>query len=192
MVLISVSLTSGLELTASTGGNDGSSSTRVIYGATVDDYANEHIGLSPEDGTLSNAFSGTGSLPFGSISKSDSSGNKATASRSVDGKPGYTTWSYDWGTSSSNGVSAWLSMNAKNAYNINGAATGSNMEGDSVETQASVSSIGPTASLSNYKTSATATLAKAAASQSATSASGDYTVFKSWRITKNWMKYLRI
>ena len=179
IVLISVSLTSGLELTASTGGNDGSSSTHVIYGATVDDYANEHIGLSPEDGTLSNAFSGTGSLPSGSISKTDSNGNKATVSRSVDGKPGYTTWTYDWGTSSCNGVSAWLSMNVKNAYNINGAAAGSNTEGDSAETQASVSSLEPIASLSNYKTSATATLTKATASQSAASASGDYTMFKS-------------
>ena len=33
------SLTSGLELSASTGGNDGSSSTHVVYGATVDNYA---------------------------------------------------------------------------------------------------------------------------------------------------------
>ena len=39
IVLISMSLTSGLELSASTGGNDGSSSTHVVYGATVDNYA---------------------------------------------------------------------------------------------------------------------------------------------------------
>lgn len=63
LFLISVALTSVLELSASTGGNDGSSSTNVVYGATVDDYANEHIGLNPEESTLSNAFSGSGSLP---------------------------------------------------------------------------------------------------------------------------------
>ena len=38
IILITASLTSGLELSASTGGNGGSSSTNVRYGATIDDY----------------------------------------------------------------------------------------------------------------------------------------------------------
>ena len=67
--LISVSLTSGLELSASTVGNDGNSATHVVYGSTIDDYANEHIGLNPGDATLSNSFSGSGSLPSSSIAK---------------------------------------------------------------------------------------------------------------------------
>lgn len=175
IVLSIVSLTPGLELSASTGGNGGSSSTNVRYGATVDDYANEHIQLNPEDGTLSNAFSGMGSLPLGSLTAQDS-GNRATVSRSVVGKPGYTTWSYDWGTSNSNGAYAWIeNMNVQNAYSITGAATASNLEGDSAVTQMSISSPRPTvftASLSNYYASATATPTQATASQGADSASG--------------------
>ncbi len=144
--LISVSLTSGLELSASTGGNDGSSSTHVVYGSTVDDYANEHIGLSPADGTLSNTFSGSGSLPYGSISKSDVKGNSATAYRSVSGKSGVTSWNYDWNTyvpyssTAGNGVGTWLKFNVANAYSLSGGSYGSNLEGDYANTFVSGSS----------------------------------------------------
>jgi len=111
IILITASLTSALELSASTGGNDGgSSSTNVHYGATIDDYNHEHIKINPGDGTLSNDWSGLGSLPYGIIDTTDSNGNYAKVSRSVVGKPGYTKWEYDWGTSKSNGASAWLSM----------------------------------------------------------------------------------
>jgi hypothetical protein len=140
IVLISISLTSGLELSASTGGSGGSSSTNVVYGATVDDYANEHIGLSPGDGTLTNAFSGSGSLPYGSISKSDTKGNSVTAYRSINGKPSYTAWRYDWGTNSptsstaGSGVGAWLRLDVANAYSLSGGSYGSNSEGDYAKT----------------------------------------------------------
>ena len=43
--LILASLASGLELSTSIGGNDGTSSMNVHYGATVDDYKYEHIHL---------------------------------------------------------------------------------------------------------------------------------------------------
>jgi len=138
--LICVSLTSGLELTASTGGTEGSSSTHVVYGAIVDDYANEHIGLDPEEGTLSNAFSGSGSLPLSQISKSDSKGNYVTAWRYVSGKSGVTSWNYDWSTyepissTAGSGVGAKLRMNVANAYSLWGGISGSNWEGDSANT----------------------------------------------------------
>ena len=155
IVLISVSLTSGLELTASTGGNGGSSSTNVVYGATIDDYANEHIGLNPGEGTLSNAFSGSGSLPFGSIGITDAKKDSATVYRSVSGKPGVTSWNYDWKTYTQyGGVGAQLSFNTANAYSFSGGSYGSNLEGDFASTAASGSSpSGVTgASVSNMNT----------------------------------------
>src|SRR5271157_5653518 len=125
IILITASPTSGLELSASTGGNGGSSSTNVRYGATIEDYANEHIHLNPGDGTLSNTFSGSGSLPYTSISTSDTKGNYAQVFRSVSGESVTTKWNYDWSTykptsSAGNGVGAWLSLTASNAYSILG------------------------------------------------------------------------
>jgi len=74
-------------------------------------------------------------------------------------------------------------MNVQNAYNINGGATASNKEGDSAVTQVSISSPDPTASLSNYYTSAQATKTQATASQSATSVSGNQIYFYTGAIT---------
>jgi len=175
---ISVALTSGLELSASTGGNDGSSSTNVVYGATVDDYANEHIGLNPGDGTLSNAFSGSGSLPSSSISKSDTKGNYAYVSRSVSGKSGTTTWNYDWTTytptssTAGSGVGAWLTLTVSNAYSIYGRGYASNKEGDIADASTTVGSSSPytTSSLSNYYVNPTAFTNEARVYQSASSA----------------------
>jgi len=159
--LISVSLTSGLDLIASTGGNDGSSSTQVTYGATIDDYANEHIALNPTDGDISNTFYGSGSLPYGSISKTAQSGGaKVTEYRSVTGIPGVTTWNYDWKTWSPSSTSAgtWLKFNVANAQYFTGGSYGSNLEGDYASTVASGSS--PTgvgkSSVSNLYTETTA------------------------------------
>lgn len=161
IVLIIVSLTSGLELSASTGGNEGSSSTHVVYGATVDDYANEHIGLNPTDADISNTFYGSGSLPYGSISKTAKSGGaKATEYRSVTGIPGVTTWNYDWNTWSPSSTSAgtWLKFNVANAQYFTGGSYGSNLEGDYASTVASGGS--PTrvgkSSVSNLYTETTA------------------------------------
>jgi hypothetical protein len=184
IVLISVSLTSGLELTASTGGNDGSSSTHVVYGATVDDYANEHIGLNPGEATLSNSFSGTGNLPSSSIGISDTKGNYAYVSRSVSGKPVTTKWNYDWNTyypyssTAGSGVGAWLSLSSSNAYSIYGSGYASNREGDSASASTTVGSSGTTSSLSNYYVNPYAFSNEADANQNAISASGNQIVYK--------------
>ncbi|MCX6674515.1 MAG: hypothetical protein NTY37_12140 [Methanothrix sp.] len=175
--MISVALTSGLELSASTGGNDGSSSTNVVYGATVDDYANEHIGLNPGEATLSNAFSGSGSLPLSAISKSDTKGNYVSVSRSVSGKSGTTTWNYDWSTytpyssTAGYGVGANLWLTANNAYSIYGGGSASNKEGDiSIAVTTVGSSSTASSSLSNYYVNPTAFTNEARVYQSATSA----------------------
>ena len=173
--LISISLTSGLELSASTGGNDGSSSTHVVYGSTVDDYANEHIGLNPGDGTLSNSFSGTGNLPSSFIGITDTKGNYASVSRSVSGKPVTTKWNYDWNTyypsssTAGSGVGAWLSLTASNAYSISGGSSSSNREGDNAQANININSNSLTDSwLGNYYTYATAFTNAANAHQTAT------------------------
>ena len=190
IVLISISLTSGLELTASTGSNGDSTSTGVTYGATVEDYAHEHIKLNPEQGTLSNAFTGTGDLPYSYVTITDS-GNTASTWRGVTGIPGYTSWSYDWGTSKpyvsglGTGVSAWLTMNVQNAYGIgvgsaavNG-ATGNDV-GDCTVAMTGIFSSAPTTSLSNYWTSASAYTSAVNAIQGASSSSGENAWFLGW------------
>jgi hypothetical protein len=176
--LISVSLTSGLKLSASTGGNHGSSSTHVFYGSTIDDYANEHIGLNPGDGTLFNSFSGSGSLPSSSISKRDAKGNYVYVSRSVSGKSRTTTWNYDWSTytptssTAGSGVGATLTLTANNAYSISGRGYASNKEGDIASAYTNVGSSSPytTSSISNYYVNPTAFTDEARAYQSADSA----------------------
>ncbi|HWQ20400.1 MAG TPA: hypothetical protein VN455_11525, partial [Methanotrichaceae archaeon] len=153
--LISVSLTSGLKLTASTGDNGESSSTAVVYGATVEDYASEHIALSHKDRTLSNVFTGTGSLPSGSVSKSDIKGDEASVTRSITGEP-ETTWTYDWGTKtlpSSAGVEAWLTLDVSNARAIYGSGSASNGQGNTVRASIDIGSktADATSVLSGYK-----------------------------------------
>jgi hypothetical protein len=183
IILITASLTSGLELSASTGGNGGSSSTNVRYGATIDDYNHEHIQLNPADGTLSNAFSGSGSLPYNYISTSDTEGDYAQVYRSVSGKSGTTKWNYDWSTykptsSAGSGVGAWLSLTASNAYSISGGSSSSNKEGDNaqVSTYVGLSDPQTTSSLSNYYTQAEAYTNQASAYQSANFATSTYPI----------------
>jgi len=183
IILITASPTSGLELSASTGGNGGSSSTNVRYGATIEDYANEHIHLNPGDGTLSNTFSGSGSLPYTSISTSDTKGNYAQVFRSVSGESVTTKWNYDWSTykptsSAGNGVGAWLSLTASNAYSILGGSYSYNNEGDNAQAYTSVGLSDPqtTSSLSNYYTQAEAYTNQASASQSANYATSTYPI----------------
>lgn len=162
--VISTSASFGLELSATAGNGHGSSSTDVVYGATVSDYANQNIKLNPNEGTLSNAYSGSGSLPSSSISRKDSKGNYVYVSRSVSGKPGTTTWSYDWNTyapyssTAGYGVGAKLWLSAHNAYSISGAGYAKNAEGDTAEASISVGSSYPstTSSLSNYYVNPTA------------------------------------
>ena len=176
--LIIASLASGLQLSTSIGGNDGSSSMNVRYGATIDDYNYEHIQLNPTDNTLSNAFSGSGSLPSGSISISDTKGNYAQAYRSISGKSGTTKWNYDWNTykptsSAGSGVGAWVSLTASNAYSISGGSYASNGEGDNAQANTNINSNSLlTSTLSNYYTSASAFTNAATAYQTADSAVG--------------------
>ena len=197
--LISVSLTSGLQLTASTGGNDGSSSTTVVYGATVNDYADEQIGLNPGAATLAKSGSGTGTLPFNSLSLTDAHGNSVSVSRSVYGTPVATTWNYEWWTyypysaTAGYGVGAWMTLTASNAYQIYGRGSSSNTEGDVADAYMMVGSSSPytTSSLIGYSINPTAFTNEARVYQSAISATstgpitaygssnndaGDYTV----------------
>lgn len=134
---LSVSMAFGLELTASTGSNGDISSTTVGYGSTKEDCASEHIGINPDGGTLSNSFSGTGSLPYSTLRIRDSKGNYVFVSRSISGKSGTTTWTYDWNTyyptsatTGESGVGAWLSLTAANANLVSADGYASNREGD--------------------------------------------------------------
>lgn len=121
---ISISLAAGLDLSVSTGGNNGRSSAAIAYGATVGDYSNQHVSLNPYGCSLSNLYSGSGNLPLDSLSITDSKGNYVCVSRSIEGEPGITEWSYEWMTSPiysssfGSGVEARLKLTAKNAYSI--------------------------------------------------------------------------
>jgi hypothetical protein len=176
---ISVSLVSGLQLSASTGSDKGTSSTEVTYGATLDDYAEQHIGLNPGEATLANAYYGSGSLPGASISKTDSKGNYVYAYRSVSGASGVTSWNYDWNTytpyssTAGYGVGAQLWLTAGKAYSITGRGKSSNAEGDSAEASMTVGSSSPslTSYLSNYYVNPTAFTNEVGVYQSASSAS---------------------
>jgi hypothetical protein len=177
--LIGASIASGLQLSASTGGNGGSSSTKVSYEATLDDYAQQHVVLNPGDGTLSNAYSGSGSLGGASLSMYDSKGNYAYVYRSVSGAPGVTTWSYDWNTykpyssTTGYGAGAQLWLTASKAYSIRGNGYSSNAEGDSADASMTVgsSSSGTTSYLSNYYVNSYAYTNQVGVYQSASSAS---------------------
>jgi hypothetical protein len=122
--LIGISATSGLQLTVSTGNNDDSSAIGMVYGAKIIDRIDQKIGVNANEGVLSNHVSGTGSLPYSSISSSDTMGNKAGVYRSIYGKAGVTSWDYEWNTytplssSAGNGKGAQLWLNAYKAYTI--------------------------------------------------------------------------
>jgi hypothetical protein len=161
IALIYASVASGLDVTASTGNNGDSSATGVRFGATVKDYASEHIKLNHEESSISNTFYGTGSLPYGYISKSDSAGNYASAYRSISGVSGVTSWNYDWNTyrmysyTNGYGVGAWLRFNVNRAYSFSGGSKSRNNEGDYASSYTSASSSGSTtAYLSNMYTEA--------------------------------------
>jgi hypothetical protein len=176
---LSVSMVLGLELTASTGSNGDISTTTVGYSSTEDDNANEHIGLNPEKGTLSNSFSGTGTLPYSTLRIRDSKGNFAFVSRSIYGKPKTTTWTYDWSTynptsatTGESGVGVWMSLTSANANSISGSGYASNREGDAAQAgiQLGSSSRSITSSLSDYNVRSVAFSDGVSVSQSAASA----------------------
>lgn len=158
IALICASLASGLEITASTGNNGKISLTGVQFGANVNDYASGQVQLNPESSDLSDSFSGTGSLPYSYISRSDSKGNYVVAYRSVSGVSGVTTWNYDWNTytpyssTAGYGVGAWLRFNVNRAYSFKGGSKGQNKEGDYASSFAQGSSYSTTSYLSNMYT----------------------------------------
>jgi hypothetical protein len=148
IALIYVSIAFGLEIAASTGNVGNCASTGIKLESTIKDYASEHIKLNPEGPEISNAFSGTGSLPLGYISKSDSKGNSVIAYRSVSGKSGVTSWNYDWNTytpyssSAGYGVGVWLRFNVNRAYSFAGGSNAKNKESDFASSVAQGSSSG--------------------------------------------------
>jgi hypothetical protein len=152
-----------LDLSASIGNSDSGSSLQVAYGAETVDSIYQEIEMDANKGTISNQFSGSGSLPYSSLGKSDARGNFVRVYRSISGKPGVTKWSYEWKTfslvssSAGYGVGAQLWLNANNAYAIScGSSSSSNRAGNAVADTKIVSSLGPTSSITNYYASSTA------------------------------------
>ena len=76
-----------LELSASTGSCEGSSSLQIGYGAETIDAIDQKIDLDAGQRTISNNLCGTGSLPYSSMSKADARGNYVKVYRSISGKP---------------------------------------------------------------------------------------------------------
>jgi len=183
-LLISVSLTSGLQLTALTGSNGGSSSTSVVYGATVTDYADQQIGLNPTTLAATSSISGSGTLPFSSLTINDANGNFASVSRSVYGISGVTTWNYEWQTyfpysaTVGYGVGAWLKLTASKATQIYGKGYASNREGDVAQAYMTVGTTSGSAvsSINSYSINPTAFTNEARVYQDAVSASSTYPI----------------
>lgn len=183
-LIISVSLTSGMQLSASTGSNSGSSSTTIAYGATVADFAEQNIKLNPDALTLSNSYSGTGNLPGSTLSIKDNNGNYAAVFRRVIGKAGVTSWNYDWWTykpysaTAGYGVGAWLTMTVTNAYTIVGKGESSNYEGDVAHACMQLGSTSSaTTSLTGYSANPTAFADAVRVYQNAISASSPASIY---------------
>jgi hypothetical protein len=183
IAIISVSVVSGLSITASIGANGDSSSAFTQHGATINDHVKEQIQLKPDDNTLSDIIYGTGTLPYKAIAIKDSKGNYAQVYRSVTGI-GTTTYNYDWNTqkvssASGSGVSASLTLNAKNANIITGGSSSYNREGDKASADIEIKSDSSESILDNYHTVATAFSNSANAYQSLGFAAGDLVDVKS-------------
>jgi hypothetical protein len=170
IVLLTASLTSGLELSASTGANDGSSNLGMVYGAQTIDTIDQDIKLNADEGTISNHIYGTGSLPYNFLSIRDTNNNYAYVDRSISGKPSVTSYNYEWSTyKTSSGVGAQLWLSASNAYKIYGGGYASNAKGDTARASITVGDSYPytTSTLSNYYANPYAFTGGATAYQSA-------------------------
>jgi len=181
--LFFLSIASGLEFSATTSSADTVSTTSVGYEATKADVADQHVQLNTGDGTLSNTYIGTGSLGFGRSSISNSAyGTYANVERQVNGIPGITFWSYDWGTSApgTGQVAAWVNLDVQNAKYIYGQSYASNRYGYTRNRVDVDSGTALLSSISNYKASAVATPSRATSSQSATSATGKDILFRTY------------
>lgn len=158
-------LGSAFELQVSDGNGVSESSTDVKYGATAEDSVDHHVKINPAEAEIANSYFGTGSLPYATITKANTAkGLSSTAYRSINGKPKYSTWRYDWGTSTPSsstagtGVGTWLNLDVHNAYSFSGGSYGSNAQGDYASTTAVGSSPSGVAgaSLSGMSTSTNA------------------------------------
>jgi len=186
--VISVSLTSGLELSVSTGGSGRSSSMNMKYGAETIDTVDQEIKANPGQETLENHIYGTGTLWGSSNSIWDWNGNYASVYRQVIGIPSVTSYNYDWSTyypyssSAGYGVGASLWLNANNAVLINANAYASNREGDVAKAYTDSLSYTSSASIYNYYANAQAFTDLAKTSQNANAASSyqGSTKFGAW------------
>lgn len=174
--LVLLSVATGLEFGATTSASDGTvSTTSVGYATTKDDSADQHVQLNTGDGTLSNAYVGTGSLAWGISSISNSAyGTYADVERQITGTAGQTFWCYDWGTSrpGTGQVAAWVNLDAQNAKYIYGQSYAKNNYGYTQNIAKVDSGSELASSISNYKATATATPTSSTSSQSANLASG--------------------
>ncbi|MDD4093878.1 MAG: hypothetical protein PHF94_04615 [Methanothrix sp.] len=169
-----------LELSASTGSCEGSSSLQIGYGAETIDAIDQKIDLDAGQRTISNNLCGTGSLPYSSMSKADARGNYVKVYRSISGKPGVTKWEYEWKTfalySSSDGygVGAQLWLDANNAYTISCGSSSSRKVGGGTASETTItSSPDPLSSIVNYYVASTAFANEAKTYQSASAAKGE-------------------
>lgn len=169
------SIASGqLDFKANTGDTGPVSTTSVGYAATNGDSVNQHVELNTNDGTLSNAYVGSGNLAFGRSSISNSGyGTYADVERRIDGITGSTFWAYDWGTSipGTGQVAAWVSLDAHNANYIYGQSYAKNNYGIT-QNRVDITSSTPWSCISNYRATALATPSNAQSTQRADSASG--------------------
>lgn len=183
ILIISASMSVGMLFSASGGNAAKNSATTVGYAATKEDYASQHLLVQPIEGTISNAFSGSGSLPYASLSVTDGS-KGASVYRVIDGKPGTTKWTYNWNTyfpTSSvygQGVGIWLSLSASKAYGIYAGGSASNSEGDYASANTYIgpmytgtTSVPYDSSISGYYVNPVAYSSMVSANQKATSAS---------------------
>jgi hypothetical protein len=183
IVLIFLSVANGLEFGATTSSSDVVSATSVGYAATKDDFADQHVQLNTGEGTLSNAYAGTGSLSFGRNSISNTAyGTYADVERQIIGTGGQTFWFYDWGTSipGTGQVRAWLNMDVQNAMYIYGQSYASNRYGYTQNIARVDSGSSLSSSISNYAASAVATPTLATSTQSANLATGKDVSFRSY------------
>lgn len=154
----------------------------VTYGeGTIS--ASQNLIANPREG-ISNHFYFQGSLPGASSSYSDTLGNYVRLYRSVSGDAS-TYGSWDWTIANSGpGVLGQLWMNAYKAKLIYAEASAVNGEGDKAKSAATISSIYPVSSLSNYYAKAYADRNTASTAQSADVAKGDTINFDTYASNK--------
>jgi len=165
---------SGPNFSANTRNAEIVSTASAGYAADNGDSVNHHVELNTNDGTLSNAYVGTGSLAFGRSSITNSAyGTYADVERQVDGTPKLTFWAYDWGTSTpgTGQVAAWVNLDVHSANYIYGQSYARNNYGVT-QNRVDIYGTGNWATISNYRATSLATPTNAQSAQRADAASG--------------------